>query len=288
MSFSTPSPARNPDLCTTPMQHFFHPTDLSADSATAFVHALRMATLMRAQLTIMHVTDEAHVEDVVLPDVRARLAAWGLIADAHDLVGLEALGVGVRKVVTGSDDPVGACVRYLAGHPTDLIVLATHQREDRIGWVQDRVAEPLARESGRPALFLPHGRPGFVHAASGVVRLRRILVPVAPVPAPDAAIQAAAAFAASLADAPVQIHLLHVGDSAEAPRPHLPTTPGITWTHTHGQGEVHEVIVAAATDMEADLIVMATKGHDGFLDVLRGNTTERVLRHAECPVLAVV
>lgn len=32
---------------------------------------------------------------------------------------------------------------------------------------------------------------------------------------------------------------------------------------------------------------MATKGHEGFLDALRGTTTERVLRQAECPVLAV-
>jgi nucleotide-binding universal stress UspA family protein len=32
---------------------------------------------------------------------------------------------------------------------------------------------------------------------------------------------------------------------------------------------------------------MATEGHQGFLDALRGSTTERVLRGALCPVLAV-
>ena len=37
----------------------------------------------------------------------------------------------------------------------------------------------------------------------------------------------------------------------------------------------------------ANLIMMATAGHQGFLDALRGSTTERVLRHAPCPVLAV-
>ena len=37
----------------------------------------------------------------------------------------------------------------------------------------------------------------------------------------------------------------------------------------------------------ADLIVMATEGHQGFLDAIRGSTTERVLRQAPCPVLAV-
>jgi hypothetical protein len=34
-------------------------------------------------------------------------------------------------------------------------------------------------------------------------------------------------------------------------------------------------------------VVMATQGHHGFLDALRGSTTERIVRHAACPVLAV-
>jgi nucleotide-binding universal stress UspA family protein len=43
--------------------------------------------------------------------------------------------------------------------------------------------------------------------------------------------------------------------------------------------------VAEATS--ADLVVMATKGHDGFLDMLRGSKTERVLRAVRCPIMAV-
>jgi nucleotide-binding universal stress UspA family protein len=38
---------------------------------------------------------------------------------------------------------------------------------------------------------------------------------------------------------------------------------------------------------QANLIAMPTAGHHGFLDAVRGSTTERVLRHAPCPVLAV-
>ena len=34
-----------------------------------------------------------------------------------------------------------------------------------------------------------------------------------------------------------------------------------------------------------DLVVMASRGHDGFLDALRGSTTERVLRQVTCPLL---
>jgi nucleotide-binding universal stress UspA family protein len=46
-------------------------------------------------------------------------------------------------------------------------------------------------------------------------------------------------------------------------------------------------ILAAAESHAADLIVMATAGHDGVLDALRGSTTEQVLRRASCPLLAV-
>jgi nucleotide-binding universal stress UspA family protein len=43
--------------------------------------------------------------------------------------------------------------------------------------------------------------------------------------------------------------------------------------------------VAEAT--KADLVLMTTEGHDGFLDALRGSTTERVMRSVSCPMLAV-
>ena len=48
-----------------------------------------------------------------------------------------------------------------------------------------------------------------------------------------------------------------------------------------------EVIMEAATEWPADLIAMPTAGHRGFLDALRGATSERVLRQASCPALTV-
>ena len=40
-------------------------------------------------------------------------------------------------------------------------------------------------------------------------------------------------------------------------------------------------------DLTPDLVVMGTEGHDSIRDMLRGSTTERVLRHATCPLLIV-
>jgi nucleotide-binding universal stress UspA family protein len=39
-----------------------------------------------------------------------------------------------------------------------------------------------------------------------------------------------------------------------------------------------------AMELPAGLIVMTTDGPEGFLDALRGTTSERVLREARCPV----
>lgn len=48
-----------------------------------------------------------------------------------------------------------------------------------------------------------------------------------------------------------------------------------------------EEIKEAARKIDADLIVMATRGHTGLKRAFLGSTTERVVREAPCPVLVV-
>jgi len=46
-------------------------------------------------------------------------------------------------------------------------------------------------------------------------------------------------------------------------------------------------VVNYAKEIDAGMIVMTTHGYSGFKHVMLGSTTEDVLRHANCPVLAV-
>ncbi len=52
-------------------------------------------------------------------------------------------------------------------------------------------------------------------------------------------------------------------------------------------GRPYAEIVDTATRVGADMIVMATHGYTGFKHVYLGSVTERVVRHAPCPVLVV-
>ena len=53
------------------------------------------------------------------------------------------------------------------------------------------------------------------------------------------------------------------------------------------QGVAHSQVTETAKTLKADLIVIATHGNTGLKHVLLGSTTERVVRHAPCPVLVV-
>jgi nucleotide-binding universal stress UspA family protein len=48
-----------------------------------------------------------------------------------------------------------------------------------------------------------------------------------------------------------------------------------------------DAILAVMDELGADLVVMTTNGRDTLHQALAGSTTERVLRKAKCPVLAV-
>ena len=228
-------------------------------------------------------TDNAHSAD--FPGVRQMLERWRVLPPGSPKSAVPALGIDVRKVMTQDSDPVAACLRYLERNPTDVIVLATHQHQGRERWLTKAVAEPLARQSGLMTLFLPRGVDGFVSCKDRSAALRSVLIPVADDPRPDAAIEAARRLAAVLGTPQVTFTAVSVGDPSAMPAVSFAPRAGWTWRTMTGTGAVVDTILAVARECAADLIVMATRGHHGFLDVLRGSTTEQVVRQARCPVL---
>ena len=264
-----------------------HPSDFSAASEVAFAHALKAALIARAQLNVMHVSPDMATEWTDFPGVRDMLARWGLLPQDSPRSAVPALGIDVRKVIAHDRDPVKSVLAFLERHPADLIVLATHQYEGRSHWLQRSVAEPVARQAGQMTLFIPHGVEGFVSRHDGAVSLQNILIPIAPIPRAQPAIEAAVRLVHRLQCPAGTFTTLFVGAPGDAPAVRCPTVPGWQWNCIVRSGDVIDAIVQMAGYMATDLIVMATDGRNGFLDALRGSHSERVLRRTPSPLLAI-
>jgi len=193
----------------------------------------------------------------------------------------------VKKVVLEGSDPVESMVQYCRDHPPDLLVLATHQRDGLGRWLHKEVAEPLARRSHAMTLFVPHEGNGFISLEDGTVRLQRILIPVDHEPSAQPALEEASFLAAGLESPNVEFRLIHVGNKG-VPNLYLPDhRSDWKWEKRLVEGDVVDRILQEEAEWSPDLMVLTTQGHRDFLDALRGSTTERVVRGAHCPVLAI-
>ncbi|MFO0699604.1 MAG: universal stress protein [Nitrospira sp.] len=270
------------------IRDIFHPTDFSPPSMAAFAHALKLTIGTRADLTIMHVDpDRADADFYEFPRVRATLARWGLLPHGATKDQLLQLGLGVRKIRAVAADPVTSLVQFLWSKPADLLVAATHERDELASWLHNPLAEQLSRRSRIMTLFVPELTKGFVALETGQSHLRRILIPVDHRPSPQLAIEAACAMVDGLKEDKTVFHLFYVGNEGNLPKVRFPVRLGWHWDWTVASGMVVDEILSTAERLDCDLMVMSTQGRHGFLDALCGNTTERVLRHSTIPLLAV-
>jgi len=264
----------------------FHPSDFSAASENAFLHALALALVRMTEFTILH-TSNSREDWRNFPAVRATLERWGVLQPGSTRSAVfEQLALRITKVSMKSHSPLAAMLKYLDSHPTDLIVLATEGRTGLPRWHQPSVAEHIAVRSRTKTLFVPGKARGFVSRENGTLSIRRILVPVDHRPSPLPALEYSARIARAL-PAPMEIILVHVGDTIKIPIPALPEIGNCIWKQEYRRGNVVNELIRSAREHRVDLIAMTTAGHEGILDALRGSVTQQVLRQAPCPLLAI-
>ena len=265
------------------VKSIFHPSDFSEASEVAFAHALAIALIREADLVIMHARRGEREDWSQFPAVRKTLARWRMI-EAGSLPSdvFDTLAIRVTKVST-KGDPVRASMRQIQKQKPDLVVLATRGRHGLPLWLKPSVAQAIAGRTDAMTLFVPRGCRGIV-SLGGVINLRRILLPVDHKPDPREVVIRATRAAEALGDECVEIVLLHV-NGTDFPQFDRPEGKAWVWKEVRRAGDVVRVILDAAE--EADLIVMATEGEQGIIDAMRGSVTERVVRDAPCPVLAV-
>lgn len=260
------------------MATIFHPTDFTTASQNAFHHALRLS--FDGHLTLIHVHPRGAVAATFgsFPKVRDTLSEWQ--AGGLPIAGLPH----VRKVEAQGNHVAAVLAADLARHSADLVVLACHQREGIAAWLKPSVSQEFVRKARAPALFVPQGVAGFVQN-DGRVSLDTVLIPVAGVPDPQVAVDAADALFALLGNYPQRVILMHAGKAPLQPMPVLPAHMPCELETVLMPGEPVASILAVAASHSPDLIVMTSAGHEGFLDALRGSTTGQVVMRAPCPVL---
>ena len=271
-----------------PFRRIFHPTDFSAADSAAFAHAVKLTILVQGELTMMHVDptiERKHFED--FSRIRPLLARWGILPEGSSKDDVAKLGVQIKRVRAVADNTTGALLQQLTTHPTELLVLSTHQHVGLARLTHHGVAEPLARGTHARTLFLPVGVEGFVSAETGRTNLTRVLIPIAHTPHPQPAIELAADLASTLSSETVLFELVHIGKESDLPKYTHPERSGWSWNMLVGKGDPVEWILAAGRDFDAELIVMMTEGHTSLFDLLLGSTTERVVRGTRCPLLAL-
>jgi nucleotide-binding universal stress UspA family protein len=230
--------------------------------------------------------EEAHSSWQEFPHVRSQLARWGLLPADSPPDAIHRLGLSVEKVLTSWHSPASVLEEYVHYHPTDLMVLATHQREGLRRRLTGSIAEELILRAHVPTLLVPDtATTGFLDPVTGKLALHDMLLPINHSPSPALLLKAARRFAAVMNSSAVHARVLHVGRSMPGLKMGDSKPCRLEWSLV--AGDPVEEITAMADRQSAALVVMVTEGRRNLKNWLWGSTVQRVSRWLRCPLLVV-
>lgn len=284
--------------------------DFSPVSDRAVRYALDVAARTGATLHVFYAevlhegsdpngeTDRFSVGDVSA--FRAELKEnTSLPADAIDAVDVKAVR---RRDVT----PGPAILNYAADAEVDLIALGTHGRRGPSRILLGSVAEEVVRRADRPVLTVRGDKEG--RASSSPHDVDRILAPVDFSDSSRKALQTAKEWGRLYG---ASLDVLHVVPEALHPAFYVGGVQSIYDMQPDIEEKVQERLdafvadtdgpdveirshvqvgnassdIVAFADEEIDLLTMSTHGRTGLDRFLLGSVAEKIVRHAQCPVI---
>jgi nucleotide-binding universal stress UspA family protein len=267
-------------------------TDLSPEADRALEHAALLAERFDARLTLYHATEVpdpaqphwafAHEHEVWC---RAQKEARHHLEAAAEKLPVRCV-VEVERVTS----PARAILRRIRQTEPDLTVMATHGHAGVRHLLLGSVTEQVFRHAFRPVLCVREPEHG------PALGYRRLLLPTDLSFASRLAFGMAAVLARAFGSEVIALFVVPPPGAAGGLPPELPSERALLETVRPDfasvsvqarivEGPVWDRINCAAREEKADLIVMATRGHDSLSDVLLGSNTDRVVRQAPCPVL---
>jgi nucleotide-binding universal stress UspA family protein len=295
------------------IRHVLCPIDFSDFSRHALDHAVAIAHLYEARVTVLHVSSPAH-ENMLLstagvPPLPTSRDRSHLIARTTQFVEQEIGAVAsVEIAVSDAEDVSKDILAHAGALHADLLVMGTHGRSGFDRLVLGSVTEKVLRKAPCPVLTVPRRAPDVVPA--GQVLYKRILCGV---DFSDASM-AALSYALSLAQqADAWLGVVHVVELLpgvyDAPLPHalidvareieadarqrfsvaVPATAreACQVEDLVVVGHVRRTLVSLAEERHAELIVLGVQGRGAIDRMVFGSTADYVVRRASCPVLTI-
>lgn len=291
------------------IQKILFPTDFSDTSSAALGHALMLAHRFDAALTMLHAAaSNETAKDLRFPEVNPAANEFEdtLAEQLAQIIGAEpSRKLCIDRVVHRNPDPVQEICSFSNANNIDLIIMGTHGRTGLSHLLSSSVTEHVVRSANCPVMTVKACK-----QSSEATPYFDILVPVDFSPYSQKALR----YGRTLAHVfEANLHLLHVLDQPIHPahyglgddllmrlnpevqrRSHAEMERLISrlgaearyQTHVR-EGRAYSEIVRFVQEEECDLVVMGTHGLSGLEHFLLGGTTEKVMRHASCPVLAV-
>lgn len=280
------------------------PTDL--DDPTAILRALSLARPYRAEVFVLHLTDDP----ASLPEWDAETFRRWLDTGANacpDPLDASMEHLRFESLPLGERTPAEAVIDFAERYRFDLIVMGTHARKGIARMLGGSVTEEIVRRAPCPVLTYHLDDP----PAAGPCMPRHLLVPTDLSDCSQHALMHAKEIAGRFDARITLLHVVHhrtllpnlddpiyqrllkemmqPGFFDEHLRALDEAVPGpeVETSYRIAHGNVAERIAAFAEEEAVDLIVLATHGLTGIRHFLMGSVAEKVVRLAKTPVFTV-
>lgn len=262
------------------------PTDGSEFSRGAERIAIEMARRSGAQLIAMRIVLRSSSLGYLAPEADAKLEDEASIHLARLKQEAGGAGVNCMTTVQYADDPYKGIVDAAKDMQVDMIVMG---RRGRRGLARLMLGDATAKVIGYAPCSVM-----VVPKSSSM--WRHLLLATDGSRSSDAATVSAAAVA-KCCDTPITVLSVRVPSHSE--RRQAEAQPivdralkylaqeGVTAKGLVDEGLADEIVLKVAGEIGDGLIVLGSHGRTGFGRVLFGSKTERVINHANCPVLVV-
>jgi len=272
-------------------EHVLCPVDFSPPSAAALRLAGHLVEATHAGLTILHAHHwEAppYFTPSQIAELNEQFGDAMREADRalEEFAGRVYPNLRARRMVVDAA-PADAILRAARENAVDLVVMGTHGRSGFNRFLLGSVAERLLREATIPIVTVRAPATG----AAGPQPVRRILCPINDSQEARHSLQTAARLASSLKAELIALHVIEKGVAERPPDPcgwlSEQERKACDLQSVVESGDAAGNILRAATNLSADLLVIAARRRPFADALIVGSTTVRVVRHSPAPVLTI-